>query len=224
MSTIRLRTIIHYTFNIHLYDKIAHKVRGTEGVVAKYVTNKINYITEMLAHMIFLQTNVHPNVLPYLDLACYGSGFVFFTERCDGVLETINSRIIYQLIDGLQYLHNFLVHCDIKSDNIFMKQSIPKIADFGHAYVYGQILYEYPSYVYNSVHIEEGGTPTPNCDLEGIIFLILENLYTINSPVERKRYIKYIKKYLPNKYYPLAREIIKFKSQNHEKLKRIIKH
>ena len=84
-------------------------------------------------------------------------------------------EILYYLLYGLEFLHQWFIHCDIKPTNILMNDGKPNLADFG--IVHNTTLAfptssGYASYAYNSLWIEEGNTPTKRCDIENLVYLI----------------------------------------------------
>ncbi|WP_368576897.1 serine/threonine protein kinase [Acinetobacter pittii] len=72
---------------------------------------------------------------PYLimELANGGSLEDFLKSRTSLLSEEECLNIFHQIIDGMEAVNNVLVHRDIKPDNIFIKDGIFKIADFGLA-------------------------------------------------------------------------------------------
>ena len=212
-------------YKVNLNKRLDKYVFKTEhDFVAKYEKNKVCMSSELLAFSILSQIESNENVLPFIDFACYRNGYVIFTELCDKTLERISIKSAKEIILGLKYLHRFLIHCDIKLDNIFIKNEVCKIADFGNAFIYGQTP-NYPSNVFNSINIENGGIPNPNCDLENLVFLFIEEYCKaeINTPKKRAIKIKNYRTILPNNLLTFASEIINYKSKNHDKLHRILK-
>ncbi len=72
---------------------------------------------------------------PYLimELADEGSLKDLLKSQTDFLDEDVCLGIFHQIINGMEAVNNVLVHRDIKPDNIFIKQGIFKIADFGLA-------------------------------------------------------------------------------------------
>ena len=96
----------------------------------------------LLEANILCKTN-HPNVLKAEKISLNGCSLCFATELANQNMsemiannvypgEDEMEKIIFSLIDGLAYLHeNYIVHQDIKEDNILMFGNVPKFADFG---------------------------------------------------------------------------------------------
>ena len=72
---------------------------------------------------------------PYLimELANDGSLEDFLKSQTEFLDEDACLDIFHQIIDGIEAVNEVLVHRDIKPDNIFIKQGVFKIADFGLA-------------------------------------------------------------------------------------------
>ncbi|KZN30057.1 serine/threonine protein kinase [Pseudoalteromonas luteoviolacea S2607] len=72
---------------------------------------------------------------PYLimDLAEDGSLEDFLLSQNEFMEESVCLEIFHQIIDGMEAVNKFLVHRDIKPDNIFIEKGVFKIADFGLA-------------------------------------------------------------------------------------------
>ena len=73
--------------------------------------------------------------IPYLimELAQDGSLEDFLKAQTEFMDEDVCLEIFHQIIDGMEAVNEILVHRDIKPDNIFIKQGVFKIADFGLA-------------------------------------------------------------------------------------------
>ena len=87
----------------------------------------------------------HENILNCVEVFTSTNNCYIVTELCDSDLETTLKRtgaldekmarkIIHDIFEGLRYLaQEQIVHRDIKIANIFMKNGVTKIADFGFA-------------------------------------------------------------------------------------------
>lgn len=93
-----------------------------------------------------LKTLKHPNVLNCLEVFTSTNNCYIITELCDGgdveskirakgpLDEKDARKLIYEVYQGIKYLaEQNIVHRDIKIANIFLKNGIAKIADFGFA-------------------------------------------------------------------------------------------
>lgn len=81
----------------------------------------------------------HPNILKIYKILTTENNVYIVTEKCDSKL-MVNSEnvdvvsIAYGIIQGLRHLYlSNITHRDIKSENIMMKDGVPKIIDFGFA-------------------------------------------------------------------------------------------
>ena len=88
----------------------------------------------------------HPNILQCYEVFFSANNCYIITEYCnegdvkslisrEGALgEKVASKIVLGVFDGLKYLaREHIVHRDLKTANVFMKNGKPKIADFGFA-------------------------------------------------------------------------------------------
>lgn len=122
-----------------------------DEVVAIKVVELSSIKTPALVQLLYseidiLKTLHHPNVLNCLEVFTSANNCYIITELCDGgdvetrirtrgFLEEREARkLIFEVYQGLKYLaEQNIVHRDIKIANIFYKNGIAKIADFGFA-------------------------------------------------------------------------------------------
>jgi len=97
----------------------------------------MSFIAE-LRNGIFLN---HRNIVRVMDFDIIPIPFVEM-ELCDGSLAemkkpvdpNVAARIIFDACEGLKYAHSrSVIHCDLKPQNILMKDGVPKISDWGHS-------------------------------------------------------------------------------------------
>jgi len=117
-----------------------------EDVVIKYISQKVIHLLEIEC----LKQFSHSNIIRCMEVFDTKDGSYIVTEKCEGDLfdliiskggrfrdETEVSRIIHQILLGLEYIHQKdIVHCDLKLSNVVYTlpqegQSIIKIIDFG---------------------------------------------------------------------------------------------
>ena len=127
-----------------------HCLHPEEKVAIKIVelnTLKSKKLEELLySEIAVLKELNHPNVLRCLEVFTSNRNCYIITELCDeGDLETKikkagpldNPRIqsvISDVYEGLLYLSSKgIIHRDLKVANIFLKNGVAKIADFGFA-------------------------------------------------------------------------------------------
>lgn len=97
----------------------------------------------------------HPNIIKLKDLfeSCeyyylvleYMPGkdlFEYIAKRDYSLPEEVAKQIIFQIMQGVRYLHNLgIVHRDLKLENIMMSHlkdnAVPKIVDFGLSKIIG---------------------------------------------------------------------------------------
>ena len=88
----------------------------------------------------------HPNVIKCYDIFTVEGKCYIVTELCDGgdVDELIKKEgvfneervvpILKDILNGMCYLHEMrIIHRDLKTANVFLKDGVAKIADFGFA-------------------------------------------------------------------------------------------
>lgn len=114
------------------------KNNGTEYVIKYYR----EYCRSLFIELNILATCNHKNIISfvYLDLqSSYAIGICMEKQEhnlLDIILEGTYPDIVIdhylkQIATGLQYLHlNHIIHCDLKSENIMITDSICKIIDF----------------------------------------------------------------------------------------------
>ena len=95
--------------------------------------------------------------------------YFLFEYLPDGELKSLDSNIIKEICDGLLYLKkNGIIHRDIKSKNIIMKDEHPYIIDFGLSKIQSKnsLCYEcYGSFTYISPEIFENCGYNHKCDV-----------------------------------------------------------
>ena len=146
---------------IQIYDKFPNDKyeykeklgKGNCGKVDKYYDKENNrYVAIKTIKKIseieikYSKILKHKNIIKTYDIFRVNDKYYIAMEICDKTLNKIlendnlysnnQALIFYQLINGLEYLHNSgIVHCDIKTENIlFSKDNILKIVDFGLSY------------------------------------------------------------------------------------------
>lgn len=103
-------------------------------------------IKTIRAEISFLKQLDHPNIVKYIDAVVKDHCIYLILEYIEGgslsslckrsvFPETLIRLYIYQILQGLQYLHSMgIVHRDVKGANVLLtKQGKIKIADFGVA-------------------------------------------------------------------------------------------
>ena len=165
----------------------------------------------------------HINIIRAYDTFKVKNMYYIVMELCNkNLLQIINKQgitkhselIFYQLINGLEYLHNKnIIHCDIKPANIlFSKNFILKIADFGSSFylkdkkdhdIRGTLLYLPPD-LFESYINKTNGSNTYESDIWScgmVLYNILTNGKALNQCKTKKDLLNelyYIEKYINN--------------------------
>ncbi|KAJ3429207.1 cyclin-dependent kinase 10 [Anaeramoeba flamelloides] len=148
------------------YKKKAELGKGTYAVVYLAQDQKTNQLVAIkkirmshakdgldlsaIRELKILQELSHPNVISLCDLYIHKKNISMVFEYCDNDLEKlINNKevileqrqvkeIMHQLISGLEFIHTrWVLHRDLKPDNLLIKNNVLKIADFGLARYFG---------------------------------------------------------------------------------------
>lgn len=118
------------------------------------------------------QVLIHPNIIQLMDFMIDDSNMYLIMELADANLFqymednvlTIDQKIKYmsQIGSALQYLHNNqLVHCDLKLDNILIKNDNAILSDFGISKLFDTmtsschyVLYRAPEIIFDKIPIK----------------------------------------------------------------------
>lgn len=116
---------------------------GSEVPVAVKVIPIQNLNAETLRNleqelMVLQLLPAHENIVKVHAVYRTGLHVYVVTELCEGRLNSVRSEdyesVVVGIGNGLRHLRNYnIVHRDLKTDNIVMKGSTPKIIDFGFA-------------------------------------------------------------------------------------------
>ena len=125
------------------------------------------------------------NNLDYLPLAEYISFYIcennfiyLFMEKCDGDCYEISFNYklcIFQLTWALQFLHNFIIHCDIKPSNILIKRGkVDKfyLIDYGLSWRMIGDAY-FPNYYYSGSYMNDTRFPSKGDDFQSLAITYL---------------------------------------------------
>ena len=143
---------IHRPTN-YSYIYLSSNVNNKAEKVLKFVKCKRNETNKILNEVEIMKILKHPNILElddyflFKEYMCIVTQFLPLSSLHDliidhynqGIPEDMASKIMYQLLDALNYLHkNNICHRDIKTENILMVDSDPKhpivkLSDFGSA-------------------------------------------------------------------------------------------
>ncbi|KAJ3431699.1 cyclin-dependent kinase 10 [Anaeramoeba flamelloides] len=148
------------------YKKKAELGKGTYAVVYLAQDQKTNELVAIkkirmshakdgldlsaIRELKILQELSHPNVISLRDLYIHKKNISMVFEYCDNDLhKLINNKevilesrlvkeIMHQLVSGLEFIHTrWVLHRDLKPDNLLIKNNVLKIADFGLARYFG---------------------------------------------------------------------------------------
>lgn len=115
------------------------------------------FITEMT----ILKKLKHPHIMEVLDIICFKNEYYYSVMECmDFNLSKKNLSFqqikdyTRQILLGLSYIHkNKIIHCDLKPDNIMIKDNIIKIGDFGLSYFTGKKINPIQTFYYRAPEI-----------------------------------------------------------------------
>ena len=125
----------------------------TKEIVAIKVVEMIRVHSQILKDLLHSEIEIlkklwHPNVLKCYEVFFSSNHCYIITEYCNegdlatmikdrGPLAEKSARpLVSGIFEGLKYLsQEGIVHRDLKMANVFIKNSVPKIADFGFAKV-----------------------------------------------------------------------------------------
>lgn len=128
----------------------------------------------------------HDNIVRIYGIyQTYHSIFVV-TELCEGRMKNVRpdqyEHVAAGIINGLKFLrkHN-IIHRDIKSDNIIMKGSTPKIIDFGFAKILSHPEERLNDYLgtplYMAPQVQQGQSYSSKCDIWSFGVLLFEMVF-----------------------------------------------
>ncbi len=146
------RTIEHKNYIIYLDEMLGKGEYGTvylcqntenlEHLAAKIFDEVTQQTLNECKNLKSLRNSEH--VLRFVDYFLYESKCILITEYCERTLdsfvkenggrltEKLSSSIFIQMLKGMKSLHEIgLMHRDIKIENIYLKDNIVKIGEFG---------------------------------------------------------------------------------------------
>jgi serine/threonine protein kinase len=141
-------------FDKGTFGEISHcLIDEKEAIVKKIYCDTMNHEKLAFQELIILKNTNHENIIkllhhewisPHNELWLYMEfgGITLVDAISENIIKnkTEQNKILYQIVDGVQYLHSILViHRDLKCDNIVVDNDLKvKIIDFGLAYKYTQ--------------------------------------------------------------------------------------
>lgn len=110
----------------------------TKIIDKKYINSEINVMKGLNSpYILKLYEVIHKKNYLYLVLEYCNQGDL--SKYIKTKNKQYNSKYIYQIIQGLQYLHKSkIIHRDIKPHNILLKNNTIKISDFGFAKTFNE--------------------------------------------------------------------------------------
>ena len=176
------------------YGKVklaTHNESGKKYAVKEVAKKKMSHMQmfQQMKEIEVLKMSQHPNIIKLVDLFENGISYHIVLEYMTGgdlyayfqafefnLSEKRVCEIIYQILQGLQYLHSYgIVHRDLKLENVMMTNktsgAVPKLVDFGLSKMIGpsELAQEpFGTLGYVAPEILESKLYTSQCDLWSI--------------------------------------------------------
>ena len=78
------------------------------------------------------EEDYHPNIRLFIQMELCDNSLDFYIKNREIISDSINKQYISEILEGIKYIHdNNIIHRDIKPKNLFIKNGVLKIGDFG---------------------------------------------------------------------------------------------